>query len=1052
MADPPEPSPKAQSPVPAPAPAAAPTASTAAPKRHAFDEAQSTLCLDALKHLRIGVSQALLYSADSKQFGKASENTLAALDGLLNALGGFKLGIAGSEVLINGLRLEVPAALRGGVESLEKVMADTGCGGLKFEKGVDAAELGIFLQLMARKKLPRGDGAKVNQLIREQGVTHIQVDELRYVAVSKGQMVVSGTARAQAVHMAAQKAMTELVDAVLGVINNVEDEEAKRRLRADLADQLIEKSDPMLANLLGASSERLKPTPSAEHVALAALPSRDGVLLNHALHMGSLMVRKTRGAGTAPEGSGQGGAGSPAGVGAAGSGGTGSGAGQRLQEPPGVAPGLAPVADDELSSVRQIVEQLVDPYKSRPEEILGQMQVEEDSVGLLPEWLLRAYTSLQSRSPQERLQGMLQQSPAVLLNDKMYPQVSGVMDELAAARLGAEAGQLGAHVTGSLHAPTKRERAKAVQRLSELVERPQAEQVPEAVNAIEDELMDTCAHETTDDVMKLLLEHLTRRCVHHYKGGNYARVHEHLDWVAGLEESARLAMREDEDNLARQAIQQLAKTDVVPGLAEDILDAGDKGRAARRLAQLLGSEVWSTVLQRLRAETDPVKAETLARALRELGKEAVDLFLNALAQEADGATALKLLDLSHLVADAEEVWGLLPKLLCHADKALSAKAIGLAVQHDGQAALDVLCAAARESTDAGRRKLFVQAAAQLHDQALQPKLLRLLETDIGSGQLENQNNLFYLECLSAAGNRGIVHVLSKAMSTRGRTLVLAASGGLHLPKAFALTAIKALGPFYHDPAVAEILDRLRKDKDQDIARLALVGFRGLLVSEHAKAPETAPAQESPSHTPAGHERDVRGTTGVPPVPASAASVAADRKSRFLFAAFPPSSPVSAPTSGGSAGGFSSPERAETGVTKAHATPAPQASAAPGPPAADPRSSGLTPSAEGHLQELGLVPALRMLTAKDGYMEVVSLGGRGGIYVVGGKVLNAAYTESDGLVRDGAAALAAISALQKADFAYFPGVAPPKVTLNLEVEKIEEGLRRYRESRTRRMTF
>lgn len=108
--------------------------------------------------------------------------------------------------------------------------------------------------------------------------------------------------------------------------------------------------------------------------------------------------------------------------------------------------------------------------------------------------------------------------------------------------------------------------------------------------------------------------------------------------------------------------------------------------------------------------------------------------------------------------------------------------------------------------------------------------------------------------------------------------------------------------------------------------------------------------------------------------------------------------------------------------------------------------------QGHIKDIGLVGALRMVAVKDGMLSLTSPRGQGAIYLVGGKILHTTFTGTDGLPKDGAPALTILSGLVDADFTYVHNVSPPRVTLNLEIDKMQEGLRQYRGSHTRRFDF
>src|SRR5205823_3249146 len=154
---------------------------------------------------------------------------------------------------------------------------------------------------------------------------------------------------------------------------------ARIQLRAELTDQLIEKSDAMLENVLATAAQRVKISCTESQAALMAVPHRDGKLLQDTLALGRMILEK------------------------------------------GAAPG-----DESVQRLRLIIEQIVHPYRSHAEDILAKAPVDRSNLGLLPDWLVKAHASLQGGSAAERVGGILCQSPCALLDEQMFAQIIDV--------------------------------------------------------------------------------------------------------------------------------------------------------------------------------------------------------------------------------------------------------------------------------------------------------------------------------------------------------------------------------------------------------------------------------------------------------------------------------------------------------------------------------------------------------------------------------------------------------------------------------------------------
>ena len=927
-----------------------------------LNEAQTELCIQAIREFRAGLSQALLYTPGTVQFERVCEGTFAALTRMLEASGAFKLGVIRGQVLVNGERMETPTGLRGQLEYIENIMFSAGVGSVRFNAGLAYAELGPFLQLLARKRLPRVESTKANEFLREQGIQHLEVDDLRYVELKGEERVISGEGTFLSNNVAAHQALSDLVDAMLASIERVQDPVARDQLRAETADQLMEKSEAMMPSLLATSAQRLKQAASDEHIALAAIPPRDGRLLQYALE---------------------------------------------------AAKGLpASGAETAREALRELIEQLARPYQARSEDLLAHTCLRGAVSGLVPDWLLQAEASLAGNTAEEKLRGILCQSPGALLSEQMFPHVVDVLDELCVAGLEAEAEQLTKHVAGAARAPTKRERMKAVERLSYLLGR-LLEQSTAPIRVLEDALLEACTHETSEAVLELLGEHLSRRCAHHYRLGNWRRALEHLQWIANLEESWRLALRDEGANIARKAREALAKSDFARALPGDLLAEGEHGAAVVRMLQVLGVSVWSSVIDCIRAETNTARAQRLAACLCQIGPEALRLFYIALGREADGPTALRLLELTRALQDDPALWAELPALLHHADGQVRDRTLEIVVARTGGVAVEALLDVLRTEGDAPLRRLWIQALARMHDPMAEQMLLDELNKAAEATPPNEALLLPLFEVLSAAGQRGIIDTVVRLLQHHGQTIVL--GSGSAPPRTVVMAAIKALAPFYRDPAPSELLERLRKDRDPEIARLALVCLRGVVAAQRQAAQAALPT-EAPA----------------PAEPVAEAPLL--RKSRRAFELLEASEDLAEQFKAGAAVGG----RAEARPPEPAAAKSPLAemlAMASAHQDAEPSLEGLKPIVEGLLEDFGLAATVRMVGGKDGVLRISGTAAEGRVYIQNHKVMHARFAEERG-----PAALTAMAAMKGARFAYFHIPFSLAATLDLGVAGVSEALK------------
>jgi hypothetical protein len=932
------------------------------------------ICIKALQQLRAGFSQALLYAQDTRQYEKTAEATFEALNQAINELNGFHLSISRSEAIVNGQRLETPLAIRSSIDQVDRFIYNAGLSSIKFEKGMTLPELAPFMQLLSRKKFTSTEGAAINRQLKESGITHILVGELRYVGLSEGEQIVSKN-RAGLDHSGVQDRLSGMAEEFQATMLQIKDADARKQLQIEMTGQLIEKDSEMLSSVLMVGAEHLKGFESSDQlVALAALPRRDGELVNDSLKIAQSMLEK----------------------------------------------GIAD-SDPLFASMRDFIARLVDPYRTRAEDILSQLELNDTAMKLLPDWLIHACSSLKGGSAEERLDGILVQSPNALLDERMFPQILDVLDELSVARMDAEAERLTTHVAGAIKAITKGGRMKAVERLSTLLQR-SMEQTTPAVKIIEDALLDACLHETCDEVMKLLLEHLGARCQHHYKLENYERALEHFEWILSLEQSSRTAMRDEGANLARTTREAFGKSDFAQALCKDLLAPEPKGKAALRMVQALGAVLWSKVIEGVRMAPDENTAAALAKHLGSFGKEAHEAYFKVLGAEQSPQIILRLLELGETVSKEGVLWRPVFNLARHSDKAIRKKAIDALLKLDPAATFRSLLDIAREQSDLEVRASILSALARSSDPSVLRMFVSALNEALTAQAYDETRVVMILETLSSFENDELVEPVAAILApARGRTIVMAAAESRTGTKPVTMAAIRALTRVHTNPVAAEALERMRNHKDPEIARLALAVVRGL-AKQHAK--ESGAASEA-----------VLEKVVVPEAPAPKGNSVSGRLRRGfeelnseaeIENLFQKGAGLGAGQKGTGVGAGPPPPARASGLTRA----------VPPKPAAE-SSENLRPVLEGQLQDLGLENTVRMIGGRDGVLVITAETGESRIAIRGKKVISTIYDGQTGIE-----ALVKTSQIEQAHFAYFTTMTMPNANMEVDIKEVGIAIRNF----------
>jgi hypothetical protein len=928
-------------------------------KAAAFDPKTKTICIQALQSLRAGFSQSLLYSQETKQYEKVVDTTFEALNTAIETLNGLHLSISRSEAIVNAQRLDTPLSVRSSIDQIDRFIYNAGLSSIKFEKGLTIQELAPFLQIVARKKFASSEGAAINKQLREMGIAHIQVGELRYVGLSEGEHVVSRSNSSSANHSGVQGAVSEMAGTFQSTMDQIQDVQARKQLQVEMTGQLIEHDDAMLASMLTVGVEHLRENNSEDMLALAAVPRRDSELLNSILRLARQVLMK----GIDNE-------------------------------------------DQIFVGLRDFIKQLAEPYRKRAEDILNQLEFDESTSFLLPDWLIRATASLKSGSAEERLDGILVQSPNALLDERMFPQILDVLDEFSVARLEAQAEALTTHVAGAVKAPTKKMRIKAVERLSKLLER-SMEQTSKAVKIIEDALLDACLHETCDEVMVLLVDYLARRCEHHYKLENYERSLEHLEWITGLEQASRSALRDDAANLARTEREKLAKTAFAQTLPNDMLAADVKGKVSARMVQLLGKELWMRILELIRTVADVETARVLTTYLAGFGKDAHQLFFSSFEHAETKQISLRLLELAPAVSTHPALWKPAYNLMRHADATVRERAVEAVLKLDSEASFKAIFETMRQDPDLAHRSGLLAAVARSADPKAFQMLMDELHSALNSKDLDEPRVALTLEALSGFENDDLVAPVTAMIYPKGRTLVGGESRTYS--KFITMAAIKALAKVYKNPMAIEALERARTQKDPEISRLALATVRGLLAAKHAQDELSGPPPTSPS------------ASSLSPIAGKSGTNTAVR--RRGFEELQGEAEVSSLFQRGAGIGGARPSGSTSGLTRA----------TPREPEPMP---DVKPILEGQLEDMGLANTIRMIGGRDGTL-IIGTPTEARVTVRARKIIHCVLGELRGIE-----ALAKIYEIQKAPFAYFTSLPAPPANCEVDIKEIEIAIREF----------
>lgn len=152
--------------------------------------------LGILYNLRVAVSQLRLYPKDSPQVLKVCTDTYHAIRNSLEEMGSLTMSKTPRGLLVNGALLPFGGNVRDSLEaSMLALLSESSVKSATFKKGHTLDELITFLHALTKKFWDVKDGKEINRRLREERVFQITVDEVQYVALGEGDIVLEDAAR-----------------------------------------------------------------------------------------------------------------------------------------------------------------------------------------------------------------------------------------------------------------------------------------------------------------------------------------------------------------------------------------------------------------------------------------------------------------------------------------------------------------------------------------------------------------------------------------------------------------------------------------------------------------------------------------------------------------------------------------------------------------------------------------------------------------------------------------------------------------------------------------
>ncbi len=738
---------------------------------------------------------------------------------------------------------------------------------------------------------------------------------------------------------------------------------------------------------------------------------------------------------------------------------------------------VAKIPDDDpaWADLLGMSERLLATYQRRVEEIIPQLKIEDADPRIVPAWLSQLNSALKSVTAADRLPGIMAQSPSYLLDASGFSQAVDALDELVVAHMDAEAETLTAHLCSALATPSKEDRIKAIAGLSLMIENSMDQAAPTVVQ-FEDALQEGCARETGEAVLQSFVTYLFERMVVLFNRGYYPRAAKHAETISILDRSFRKSSGEEAPNPVREAGTELSKTAWARSLADQLMEGGEKESCAAKILSVIDRNLATTLIACISREGNVERAQQLARYLKQLCPGSVRSFVALLASQNDPSQLARMMAVAPFIGGEEEILDIIFPLLVHPNFDLRAMSLQYILERDNDYASAFVSSRLRDPRHAQQRELWMSILTKLRHPSAAQVIVNELQTEIDSPLQDDRRMMALIEACNAHDDARIGSALVRLLrpgtglnDTRRMTPIQRDNG-----RALRFAAMKALIRYTKDPRVYETFDRLRRDSDNDIARMAAYclnptaemlgrpsqpnpsaflskGTRiGIPTGSNSPARTQPTQQQSAQHMqPTGATPKLRKgfeeleqVSEVDVIFQPGASITGSGKQKTLQptqqSPIPGGLPSLIPTGnpGGSSTRIKSPPQVHFSGKHSPLDPA---------QLPDDLFVGQTPLLEGELQELGLGMTARITCAKNGVMTIKAPNfgklGTGAIYIQNKTVVAAFFAGMSDIQ-----ALAAIGKLKQAQFAYFAKTFTFAATMNVEVSNIETTIREYLDMR------
>jgi hypothetical protein len=727
--------------------------------------------------IKVAIANIRLYPPGSSQALKATNAALAPVGSLLEDRSKFSLGVKDGKLLVDGALYRHKDELEASsLQRFAKMLTDSAISSITFMRGITVEELNFLLEGLSRKRWSPENIREVINKLREQGVTHVTLNEQVYVALGASAFLAEkGKALLDEFTDALDRIM-KTVNEVLEMVGDLPDEAARDQAKMNIAKLLI-KSDPkLLQKLIGVEET------GENGAARGALQKEGSLIAGYAQEDMKEIVGDVA----------------------------------KLYHELKQAVPSGGATPQGVEHTKKIVNKLLSLCQQKgTATAIYQQLLEGDALELLPGWMEQS-AQPQRLSAVARAEDLAQKDSLYILRKEHREELPALIRELDSQDRSDLIARLAAQLCGGLRANTADVRLEALSRIKELQDTFMGirdkyilKNMDEVVISMVDVDPDRRVYQESGDLVSSILDRAISQRDYDRATRVVKMLRRHSTEAAG-----GFVKRGQQ---AANLITELAHRETLRTVMAELLSENpDRSQAARELLVNIGPEVVPGIVSELRESADKGVRFLLADVIKGIGLDAVALFMEEVRNEKSPQVVKRMVDAVPRIGCEKETLEVLKSMLDGPDAEIRLEIVRIIQHMEGEKVGELLCAALRDKNP----YVAMEAIRLVQQRPGEEAIGILIEMVRGKPPTARDDALRLMEAacraLGQMGDERIVPDLIEIARKPGFIGRLLKT----YPPGLRCEATRALARFKGRPQVAKLLQSLLADDDAEVKKAA----------------------------------------------------------------------------------------------------------------------------------------------------------------------------------------------------------------------------------------